>query len=128
MCIPLLWMKPAISARQNKYLSVLRSRRGEKEVFVGFFNTKRNDAESLYTLAKEAIQSLNLDLKNIVGECFDGASNMSGVHGGLATLMKEISPFSIYVHCYAHRLNLALGDSLSSVANMKNAFGTIQSL
>ena len=46
---------------------------------------------------------------------------MSGVHVGLATLMKEISPFSIYVHCYAHRLNLALGDSLSSVANLKNA-------
>ena len=43
----------------------------KKEVFVGFFNTKRTDAESLYTLAKDAIQSLNLDLKNFVGECFD---------------------------------------------------------
>ena len=47
---------------------------------------------------------------------------------GLATLLKEISPFSIYVHCHAHRLNLALGDSLSSVANLKNALGTVQSL
>ena len=39
----------------------------KKEVFVGVFNTKRTDAESLYTLAKDAIQSLNLDLKTLLG-------------------------------------------------------------
>ena len=82
----------------------------KKEVFVGFFEIKRTNAESLFNLAKDAIQSLNLDLKNIVGECFDGASNMCGIHGGLATLMKETSP------------------SLSLVQNLKNALGTIQSL
>ena len=99
----------------------------EKKVFVGFFETKRANAESLFNLGKDAIQSLNLDLKNIVGECFDGASNMCGIHG-LATLMKETSPLSIYVHCHAHRLNLALEGSLSLVQNFKNALGTIQSL
>ena len=72
----------------------------KKEVFVGFFETKRTNAESLFNLAKDAIQSLNLDLKNIVGECFDGASNMCSINGGLATLMKETFPLSIYVHCY----------------------------
>ena len=82
----------------------------------------------MFNLAKDTIQSLNLDLKNIVGECYDGASNMCGIHGGLATLMKETSPLSIYVHCYAHRLNLALEGSLSLVQNLKNTLGTIQSL
>ena len=97
----------------------------KKEVLVGFFETKRTNGESLFNLAKDAIQSLNLDLKNIAGECFDGASNMCGLHGGLATLMKETSPLSIYVQCHAHRLNLALESSL--VQNLKNALGTIQS-
>ena len=82
----------------------------------------------MFNLAKDAIQSLNFDLNKIVGECFDGASNMCGIHGGLATLMKETSPLSIYVHCYAHRLNLALEGSLSLVQNLKNTLGTIQSL
>lgn len=33
-----------------------------------------------------------------------------------------------YVHCYAHRFNLASGDSLPLVLNWKNALRTIQSL
>ena len=32
----------------------------KKEVFVGIFNTKRTDAESLYTLAKDAIVKFRL--------------------------------------------------------------------
>ena len=82
----------------------------------------------MFNLAKDAIQSLNLDLNNIVGEYFDGVSSMSGIHGGLATLLKETSPLQIYVHCYAHRLNLALEGSLSLGSNLKNALDTIQSL
>ena len=61
-------------------------------------------------------------------QCFDGASDMCGIHGGLAILMKETSQLSIYIHCYAHRLNLALEGSLTLVPNFKNALGTIQSL
>ena len=53
---------------------------------------------------------------------------MYGIHGGLATLMKETSPLSVYVHCHTHRLNLALESHLSLVPNLKNALGTIQSL
>ena len=53
---------------------------------------------------------------------------MCGIHGGLATLMKETSPLSICVHCYSHRLNFALEGSLSLVQNLKNTVGTIQSL
>ena len=75
----------------------------------------------LFNLAKDAIQSVNLDLKNIVGLCFDGASNMCSIHGGLATLMKETSPLSIYAHCYAHRFNLALRFFVFS-ASFKNYF------
>ena len=71
----------------------------------------------------KAVKSLNLDLKNIVGESFDGASNMSGTHKGLMTL-----PLAIYVHWYAHWLNLALQDALSSLECLKNALATIQSL
>ena len=69
---------------------------------------------------------MNLDLNNILGECFDGASNMRGIHGGLATLMKETSSLSIYLHFHGHRLNLALEGSLLLESN--NALSTIQNL
>ena len=100
----------------------------KKESFIGFFDTKKTDAQTLLDLLKNAIESLNLDMASIVGECFDGASNMSGCEAGLQTLMKEFSPFSLYVHCYAHRLNLALNDSLSSVKCLRDGLGTVEKL
>ena len=47
---------------------------------------------------------------------------------GSAILMKETSPFSIYVHSYACRLNLAWEASSPLVPNLKNALVTSQSL
>ena len=44
----------------------------KKEAFVGFHATKTTDGETLYKLVKEVINKLQLELKNIVGECFDG--------------------------------------------------------
>lgn len=71
---------------------------------------------------------MNLALHNIVSECFDGASNMKGIHKGLATLMKETSPLALYVHCYGHLLNLAIQDTMEEVEPLRNALGTIQGL
>ena len=100
----------------------------KKEAFVGFHATKTTDGEALYKLVKEVMNDLQLELQNIVGECFDGASNMSGVNKGLSAQMKECSPLAIYVHCYGHLLNLALQDTLTTVEPLRNTLGTIQSL
>ena len=67
-------------------------------------------------------------MASIVCICFDGASNMSGCDAGLQTLMKEFLPFSLYVYCYPHRLNLALNDSLSSVKCLRDGLGTVEKL
>ena len=41
----------------------------------------------------------------------DGASNMVGCKGGLATLLrKEVNTELVNVHCFAHRLELAFRD------------------
>ena len=94
-----------------------------RETFAGFFATESTEGEVLYQ-----ITNLNLLLTDIVGECFDGAANMSGCHKGVASRMKEFSPLALYVHCYAHRLNLALQDTMASIEPIRNALGTIQSL
>ena len=69
-----------------------------------------------------------LSFSDIVGQCFDGAANMSGAKKGVAARVKEVVPNAIYVHCYAHLLNLALHDTLENNTTMKNALGVIQSL
>ena len=100
----------------------------KKEEFVGFYETKTTDGKALYDLITKAISNLSLYLTNIVGECFNGAANISGKEKGLAALMKDCFPFAVYVHCYGHLLNLALQDTMSEVKPLRNALGTIQSL
>ncbi|CAB3980696.1 Hypothetical predicted protein [Paramuricea clavata] len=63
------------------------------ETFVGFSTTASTEGEVLFELVKKVILNLELKLENIVGECFDGAANMSGVRKGLATRMKELLSF-----------------------------------
>jgi len=55
-------------------------------------------------------QSSMKDVK-IIAQSYDGASVMSGQHGGVQTLMKKHYPYAIYIHCMAHRLNLIVVDT-----------------
>ncbi|XP_073220907.1 uncharacterized protein, partial [Cicer arietinum] len=42
------------------------------------------------------------------GQGYDGASNMRGEWNGLQALFMKDCPYAYYVHCFAHRLQLAL--------------------
>ncbi|XP_050259691.1 uncharacterized protein LOC126704710 [Quercus robur] len=50
----------------------------------------------------------NLHIENIRGQGYDGASNMHGEWNGLQALFLKDCPYAYYVHCMAHRLQLAL--------------------
>ncbi|KAL4654515.1 hypothetical protein ACB092_01G385100 [Castanea dentata] len=50
----------------------------------------------------------NLHIENIRGQGVDGASNMRGEWNGLQALFLKECPYAYYVHCMAHRLQLAL--------------------
>ena len=47
-------------------------------------------------------------MKDIHGQEYDGASNMSGEWAGLLALFCDKCSFAYYVHCFVHRLQLAL--------------------
>ena len=53
---------------------------------------------------------------------YDGASVMSGHINGVQTLVRREYPFAHIVHCAAHRLNLVLCQSASSIAPVKIFF------
>jgi hypothetical protein len=56
---------------------------------------------------------------NVIGEAFDGASNMRGEFSGLQSKIKERNPKSIYIWCYSHVLNLCICDTCQNI-NAKN--------
>ena len=50
----------------------------------------------------------NLNVRDIHGQGYDGASNMPGEWFGLQALVSNECPYAYYIHCFAHRLQLAL--------------------
>ncbi|XP_024640619.1 uncharacterized protein [Medicago truncatula] len=61
---------------------------------------------------KEAVCDIlsrhNLDVSNLRGQGYDGASNMRGEWNGLQALFMKDCPYAYYIHCFAHRLQLSL--------------------
>lgn len=54
-------------------------------------------------------------MNNLHGQGYDCASNMSGHIGGLQALVKQEHPYAHYVHCYAHKLSLAVDGAVAGV-------------
>ena len=44
----------------------------------------------------------------------DGASNMTGVHNGLSTRLRQVFPEMMQIHCLNHRLELAFRDVMKT--------------
>ena len=80
-----------------------------KERFVGFTDVHELDASSLAGEIMRKIGELGLESKKCVSQCYDGASVMSGHLAGVqAIVQRTLGHECLYVHCYAHRLNLVL--------------------
>ncbi|XP_042380223.1 zinc finger MYM-type protein 1-like [Zingiber officinale] len=76
-----------------------------------FFEVVHVENTSALTLKKEicnVFNQYNLLTKNLSGQGYDGASNMRGEWNGLQALFLKDSPHAYYIHCFAHRLQLAL--------------------
>jgi len=81
------------------------------EVFVGFVPMTVQNAEAVATAIKQKLVDLGLDLRNIVGQGYDGASVMSGRENGVQALIRRDYPNALFVHCQSHCLNLSIRSS-----------------
>ncbi|KAB0803178.1 hypothetical protein PPYR_00148 [Photinus pyralis] len=52
------------------------------------------------------LESMELDIKNCVGQSYDNATNMSGIYSGLQAIILELCGLAEYVPCSGHSLNL----------------------
>jgi hypothetical protein len=69
------------------------------------------DAQAIFNELKVVLSVLKVDWKNVLSVCFDGAAAMSGSVSGVQMRCKELNSNIVYVHCYAHCLNLVLVDA-----------------
>lgn len=92
------------------------------ESFVGFYRVTRTDDKTLANEIKNVLVSLDLNIKNLRAQCYDGASNMRGPYKGVAARIMEEVPTTMYIHCHAHILNLCIVSCCTSVTSIRNTF------
>src|SRR4051812_37192897 len=63
-----------------------------------------------------------LSISRIRGQGYDWASNMRCEFNGLQKKVIHENPFALYVHCYAHRLQLVIVSVASSCSSIHDFF------
>lgn len=85
------------------------------ENFIGLYQVNDITAETLTNSIKDALLQVQMDLSMCWGQCYDGASNMSGIKNGVAAQIMSTEKRAVYMHCYAHALNLAVSYTYKTV-------------
>ena len=86
------------------------------EDFIGLHVVDNITTETIVHVLKDTVLRMNLNMSMCRAQCYDGASNMKKA----AKEIKAIEPHALYLHCYGHSLNLAVGDTLKSVKVMSD--------
>lgn len=94
------------------------------EEFLGLYSVESIDAATISTVIKDLFIRMNLSLEKLRGQCYDGASAMSGTRSGVAKRIADLESRAVYTHCYGHALNLAASDTLKQCKLMKDALDT----
>nr|CAI5832391.1 unnamed protein product [Callosobruchus analis] len=125
------YLSPTI---QNEIISLLENDDNvPKEIkicesFLGFIGATDCSAAGLKTVILNLTREYGIDLTKCRGQGYDGANVMSGVYGGLQTLIKEHAPNADYVQCAAHALNLVLNDAARHVREVSTFFDNLEKI
>ena len=79
---------------------------GPVERFVKFISTRGHSGYQLADLLFEFIEDNGVSLKDLGGQSYDNASNLSGKYKGMQAIMKECNHQAEYIPRVAHSLNL----------------------
>lgn len=96
------------------------------EFFIGLYQMAKIDSDSLVRAIKDTLLRMNIEISKCRGQCHDGASNMTGSRNGVAVQIarEEKRVLYMYIHCFAHVLNLAVADTITASKVCKDALDT----
>ena len=84
-----------------------------REVFVDFLEVERITGRVLGEAILQWLRAHGISPADMRGQCYDGASKMSGARSGVKAVVQEAAPKAMYYHCAAHRLNLSVVSACS---------------
>jgi hypothetical protein len=99
-----------------------------RERFFGLVHISDTAAVTLKKGIYSVLSKHQLDIQNIQGQGYDGASNMRGGWNGLQALVSNDCPYAYYIHCFAHRLQLALVAASKEVISVHQFFTNLNSV
>ena len=100
----------------------------DKTSFLCNLETSNGTAAAIKEVIDRYFEKIGVPLSKIVGFGSDGAAVMLGSRNGVATKLREDSPFMLNVHCIAHRFALCTGDGASKVTLVRGFVDTLTSL
>jgi hypothetical protein len=100
-----------------------------EERLLGLVRVEDMSGLGLANILQQKMEAHGLNFENIVGQCYDGANNMSGQYNGLQAHIKAVAgEKAIYTHCYTHVLALVLEQSASSCMYVTEVFTLLNNL
>ena len=78
------------------------------EEFLGFVEADRMTGEALATKFIAAQEEYGIVVAKMRSQGYDGAGNMAGIRRGVQARIRQVIPGSVYTHCKAHNVNLAI--------------------
>lgn len=98
-----------------------------EERSIGLIRLTDTSGEGYLEAIVPYLRKLGVDPLLMISCSFDGAMNMQSDDVGLQGRLKKINENLVYTWCYAHKLNLSVSTSVTSVISAKNLFGLLQS-
>ena len=70
------------------------------EEFLGLYHVDSIDAATITAVIKDTLIRMNLPISRLRGQCYNGASAMSGAKGGVAKQIHDLEPRAVFRHCF----------------------------
>lgn len=99
-----------------------------KESFLCLKKLDGYGAEAITNAVEQVLVSNNIADLKVVAQTYDGAAVMSGSVRGVQARFREKHPEAVYVHCYAHDLNLVLCHTCKAIPEASDFFDLLENL
>ncbi|XP_028416224.1 52 kDa repressor of the inhibitor of the protein kinase-like [Dendronephthya gigantea] len=87
-----------------------------REEFVGFLHCSWGlKGEQLAKTILDALDKLDVPIADCRGQGYDGAGAVAGHINGLSAHLLRLNSKALFTHCYSHRLNLAICESIDII-------------
>ena len=94
------------------------------EEFINLYKVDETSANTITSALSDVLRRMDLPVSKCCGQCYNVASNMSGIRQGTVAQFLFQDPHALYNHCYGRALNLAVGDTIKQIRLLRDTLDT----